>query len=129
MKTSNFAKSGGSPNAIAISRGVPSFYKGERALLLAPTDELWAMDNYSEEDYYEAILKNLDPMDIYDKFKGRILLCWESADKADAECHRRMIARWIERELKIKVPEVGMKIKAQQEDLFPKEKPFRLPYV
>lgn len=35
-----------------------------------------------------------------------ILLCYESAKKLDKEpCHRRLVAAWFERELKVQVPE------------------------
>ena len=36
ITTSNFAKSAKHPDAVAISRGVPRFYKGRRCLALAP---------------------------------------------------------------------------------------------
>jgi predicted RNase H-like nuclease len=36
ITTSNFAKSGKDPDAVAISQGVPRFYKGRRYMPLAP---------------------------------------------------------------------------------------------
>jgi hypothetical protein len=36
ITTSNFAKSAKHPNAVAISQGVPRFYRGKRYMPLAP---------------------------------------------------------------------------------------------
>ena len=102
MQTSNFKRAGNHPKAVAICRSVPKGWTGIHDLDLAPT---WKMlkAEYTKDDYRELILARLDPQKIFSKYQNAILLCWEEPGK---ECHRRYIAEWLERELRIKVPEL-----------------------
>lgn len=110
MQTSNFMKikaiiaAGLTP--IAISRGVPSWYKGRRELRLAPTR---AMLKMSAEDYnaqFFARLAKLDPRELFAKLgDDAVLLCWE---KPGDRCHRRAVAEWFEQALGITVKEFGI---------------------
>lgn len=90
---------------VAISVGVPSWFKGPREVRLAPT---WAMLKMGAEDYqrhFEAILAKLDPAEVAASLPdGAVLLCWEAPG---VRCHRRRVAEWIEEALGIKVPELG----------------------
>jgi len=104
VTTSNFARNSNNPKAIAISRGIPNFYRGLSFPKLAPT---WAMLDMTDEDYDERfshILEELDAKEVYEQLKDAVLLCWESPN---VKCHRRMVAEWFERELGVVVTEEG----------------------
>jgi|GEM_PF-3860333 len=50
------------------------------------------------------VLEKLDPVKVFgDLGQWTILLCWESPGQ---DCHRRLVAEWLEKSLKIKVPEL-----------------------
>jgi hypothetical protein len=106
MTTSNFAKSSRDPNAVAISRGVPRWFKGKRYMPLAPSRELLdANDPKRFDREYTKQLKALDPREVYaDLGPDAVLLCWE---KFNVRCHRRQVAEWLEAALGIEIPEVG----------------------
>jgi len=54
--------------------------------------------------YYSTKLDCLDPKKVYKDLGGdSILLCYE---KRGQFCHRRLIAKWFEENLNIKVPEL-----------------------
>jgi uncharacterized protein (DUF488 family) len=49
------------------------------------------------------VLGKLDPAKVLDDLGGgAILMCWE---KPGEDCHRRLVAEWLEKHLSIKVPE------------------------
>ena len=61
-------------------------------------------NNYYIEEYYEQVLKQLDPNEIIRYFiDGTTLLCYE--DNLEF-CHRHIVAYWLEKTLGINVPEV-----------------------
>lgn len=110
MQTSYFAISYNLPNAISIAAKSPDFYQGREYLPLAPTWQIYSeyqkthdIHIYSER-YIEEILLPLDPHLVLEEL-GRysILLCWEAPDKF---CHRRIVAKWFEDSIGIKVPEL-----------------------
>jgi hypothetical protein len=106
ITTSNFAKSGKHPNAVAISQGVPRFYKGRRYMPLAPPRWLLkAKDPELFDQEYHKQLEALDPSQVAEDLgPDAILLCWESFN---VRCHRRMVAEWLEEKLGTVVPELG----------------------
>lgn len=78
---------------IAISRGVPSYYKGPRFLGLAPTYEMLKM---TKEEYYfryDIILGRLNCDELAVKFQDCVLLCWESDLN---HCHRTYVGKWFQ---------------------------------
>jgi len=109
MQTSYFAISHNLPNAVSIAVKPPDFYRGREFLPLAPTWEI--LSNYKKdhnihtytEKYVEEILFPLDPEKVYEDLKYSILLCWESPEKF---CHRRIVAKWLENSLNVKIPEL-----------------------
>lgn len=110
MQTSYFAISSNLPNAISIALKSPDFYQGREYLPLAPTWEI--LSNYKKnhdihlytERYVSEILIPLDPQKVFEDLgKYSVLLCWENPDKF---CHRRIVAKWLEDSLNIKVPEI-----------------------
>src|SRR5437764_1810501 len=105
ITTSNFARNAKHPDAVAISRGVPRFYKGRRCLALAPpTWLLKAKDPALFDREYRKQLDSLDAKQVAEDLgPNAILLCWESFN---VRCHRRLVAEGLEEELGIVVPEL-----------------------
>ena len=105
ITTSNFAKSGSHPDAVAISQGVPRFYNGRRYMLLAPPR--WLLKAKDPELFDREYRKQLEALDAKqvaaDLGPNAILLCWESFN---VRCHRRLVAEWLEEKLRIIVPEL-----------------------
>jgi len=108
IATSNFAKSAKHRDAVAISRGVPRFYKGRRYLALAPPG--WLLKAKEPELFdreYRKLLDSLDAKQVAEELgSNAILLCWESFN---VRCHRRMVAEWLEQALGLEIPELGHK--------------------
>src|SRR6266568_5956197 len=106
ITTSNFAKSAKRPDAVAISQGVPRFYRGKRYMALAPPRPLLkAKDPELFDREYRKQLATLDPRQVAEELgPDAILLCWESFN---VRCHRRLVAEWLEEKLGIVVPELG----------------------
>ncbi|MBN1663497.1 MAG: hypothetical protein JW943_07855 [Deltaproteobacteria bacterium] len=106
MQTSYFSKSATLPNAVAISQGVPKWFKGKTYKALAPS---WALISIKDEviytrEYHLQVLSKLDPKKVFsDLGEDAVLLCWEAPDKF---CHRRLVAKWLEENLNITVPEL-----------------------
>jgi len=102
--TSNFAIAGKHENAVAISRGIPKWFKGRRYMPLAPS---WLMvkignPNIFTPIYQAKVLFRLDPLQVAQELgQGSILLCWE---KPEDFCHRMLVAEWL-REAGIEVEE------------------------
>lgn len=104
MQTSNFARNGKNPNAVAISRGT-RFFTGRRYKTLAPPEGLIKIKDEAlfRKLYKEQVLSKLDPATVYRELgENAVLLCWEAPGKF---CHRRVVAEWLEKALMIKVPE------------------------
>jgi hypothetical protein len=106
ITTSNFARSGKHPDAVAISQGIPRFYKVKRYLPLAPPRSLLnAKDPELFDREYRKQLESLDAKQVAEELgPDTILLCWESFN---VRCHRRLLAEWLEEKLGIVVPELG----------------------
>ena len=110
MHTSYFGNIKNLPKGktVAISQGVPGWYKGQRFLELAPSwDIVRLADPDTFNQCYAAILAKLTPGRTYETIEamvggGAILLCWE---KPGEFCHRRIVAQWFEDTIGIQVPE------------------------
>lgn len=113
MQTSNFSRSGSDPRAVAISRSQPRGWTGRIFEPLAPSWRLvqeaksGAIDDDEYIRRYRAeVLSKLEPGRVFaDLGDDAILLCWE---RPGAFCHRRLVAEWLEVDLGISVPEVGV---------------------
>lgn len=84
---------------VAISIGIPDNFGGEIMRELNPPQ--WLLFKYkngqaSEEDYIEAyyneVLNKLNPLEIYNKLKGKVILCYCGKDKF---CHRHLVIKWL----------------------------------
>ena len=92
---------------VAISVGIPAWYKGRREERLAPTRPMLKMSRREYDPQFRAILERLDPRELYESLGANaVLLCWE---KPNLWCHRRLVAEWLEQALSIEVPELGLK--------------------
>lgn len=89
---------------VAISVGIPVWYKGRRELRLAPTRKMLTMPAAKYDPLFAAILAKLDPAQLaHDLGDNAVLLCWE---KPGERCHRRLVADWFEQHLGLVVPEL-----------------------
>lgn len=85
--------------SIAISQ--PKDFKGVRYTKLMPP---WILlESYKngnttveeyEEIYKEQILSQLNPIEVYEDLKGKVLCCWEGKTSF---CHRKLVLDWLEK--------------------------------
>lgn len=91
---------------VAISAGIPPWFKGQRDSRLAPTKAMLGMKADQYETLYNRILLPLDAESVYSQLGNHaVLLCWE---KPGEGCHRRVVAEWFESKLGVLVPELGV---------------------
>jgi hypothetical protein len=113
MKTSYFGnkKASADPNAISIARWPPRWWGSRnRYITLAPSRDLLNLSkaglpwlDYVRE-YRQSVLDKLNSEKVFsDLGADAILMCWE---KPGEDCHRRLVAEWLEKHLDIKVPEL-----------------------
>lgn len=88
---------------VGISIGVPDYFEGDTYRKLNPTKELlmeYKYGNMTKEEYTEIyireVLSKLDAKEIYNKFRGRVLLCY--CEPGDF-CHRNIVVKWLNNEL------------------------------
>ena len=99
--TSNYARKGSDPLALAISVGLPEWYAGKRNIDLAPTWEIvrgiqrGQIDIAVYESVYLQLLenRNVDPYQLIETLPNNtFLLCYE---KPTDFCHRHTLANWV----------------------------------
>jgi uncharacterized protein (DUF488 family) len=112
MKTSYFGNKTAAADtmAISIARWPPRWWGSRRRYIsLAPSADLLkrakAGLSWSEyvAEYKRDVLGKLDPQKVYAELSDSILMCWEVPGK---NCHRRLVAEWLEKSLNIKIPEL-----------------------
>jgi len=108
MKTSFFKYYKGTAG-VAICLYPPLNWKGEWFPELAPTKEIFHAIKYGnineaqyEERFKKEVLSKLNPTEVYEKLKDKVLLCYEESDKF---CHRHIVASWLKESLGIEVTE------------------------
>ena len=102
--------------SISKDKGKNAGYLGPCFSILAPPEDLFRtwkynIGNISEKEnnqyyikeYYNRVLKNLNPEEVYKVLNNSILLCYEEHDKF---CHRHIVTAWLEYYLNIKSYEV-----------------------
>ena len=105
---------------ISISRdcGEDAGYTGDVYLDLAPEKSLLKryhknigvipeeenVESYMIE-YWNNVLKKLDPEEVYKELNNKILLCYE---KSNEFCHRHVVAAWFEILLEKQIPEIEL---------------------
>jgi uncharacterized protein YeaO (DUF488 family) len=109
--TSNYSRCSNHPNAVSISASSPDYFTGKHIASLAPTwnmIKLYKIGMLSEKEYTRQYIELLEerhenPQAVYNSIPHRtIMLCYE---KPGDFCHRRVLARWIEDALGVKIPE------------------------
>ena len=114
--------------SISKDKGKDANYEGDFFFFLAPPEDLFRtwknnIGKISEEEnnkyyireYYQRVLKQLEPEEVYKRLKDSILLCYEDNDKF---CHRHIVSAWLEYYLNIKSYEV--RIKDEKIDVLPR---------
>ena len=88
---------------VAISIGIPDGFNGHIIRELNPSEKLlmdYKNGRCSDEEYIERytsdVLDKLNPIDIYNKVKGKVMLCYCGKDKF---CHRKLVIEWLKQHL------------------------------
>ena len=118
--------------SISRDKGKDANYCGDCFLTLAPKKEFFKTwrhnrglinektnNEYYMREFYEQVLKPLNPEEIYQKLDNSILLCYEEHNEF---CHRHIVAAWFELTLGVEVLEVKV-------DNFKEEVLDRLEYI
>lgn len=116
MKTGYFAKMKSYPKDkgykfVSIAR-FNKFWQGEEYKKLAPPVEIIKIEDEElyTKLYYEKVLNKLSPKQVYDELgDNAVLLCyesWKAIGSGNATCHRRIVAKWLEDNLEIKIDEL-----------------------
>ncbi len=127
MKTGYFGKVKSYPKDkgykfVSIAR-FNKFWKGETFKLLAPPAEIIKLEDEAlyTKLYYEQVLNNFNPQEIYKQLgDNTVLLCyekWEDIKNKKTFCHRRVVAKWFEDNLGVKVEELDNDNKNDNEQL------------
>ena len=96
---------------ISIAR-FNKFWCGEEYIKLAPPAEIIKIEdeNLYTKIYYEKVLNKLNPKEVYAELgDNAVLLCyekWDDIKDGKTFCHRRIVAKWLEENLGIKVEEL-----------------------
>lgn len=88
---------------VSISLGIPDNFNGDIMRELNPPQQLLydyknglCNDEEYTKQYNDSILKRLDPLEIYNKLKGKVILCYCGKGKF---CHRTLVLKWLEQNL------------------------------
>lgn len=104
--------------SISRDKGKDANYVGDYFLTLAPKREFFKTwrhnrglidevtnNEYYMKEFYEQVLKPLNPKQIYEQLDNSILLCYEEHNEF---CHRHIVAAWFELTLGVDVKEVNI---------------------
>lgn len=107
---------------ISIAR-FNKYWTGEEYKLLAPPAEIITIkdEKLYTKLYYEKVLNKLNPQEVYNQLGDKVvLLCyekWSDIKEGTTFCHRRIVAKWLEDNLGIKVEELENENKNNNEQL------------
>lgn len=116
MKTGYFGKVKSYPRDkgyrfVSIAR-FAKFWDGDTYSKLAPPAEIIKIKDEAlyTKIYYEKVLSKLNPQQVFEELgDNSVLLCYEKyadIEQGTTFCHRRMVAKWLEDNLGIKVDEL-----------------------
>ena len=101
--------------AISGNRGKDANYEGRCYPKLAPKLLFWKTwhnnigkiseeenNRYYVQEYWNQVLRKLDPQQVYEELDNSTLLCYETNTEF---CHRHIVAAWFEILLDVNVPE------------------------
>jgi hypothetical protein len=105
--TSNFKISGKHPDAVAICKGVPKWFKGRRMPKLGP--QTWALVKEKNEEKFRKefreYLTSLNVRSILEELgPNAVLLCWENPGEF---CHRLLVAEWVYEQTGVVIAEMN----------------------
>lgn len=102
--------------SISADRGKSANYEGDSYPSLAPKRAFWDIwknnigkisdeenNRYYVQEYYNQVLKGLNPEKVYEDLINHILLCYEESEDF---CHRHIVAAWLELLLNEHIPEI-----------------------
>jgi hypothetical protein len=98
------------------------FWSGDEYKKLAPPFDIVKIDNVElyTKLYYEKVLNKLDPNEVYKELgENAVLICyekWADIESGKTFCHRRIVAKWFEENLGIKVEELESEHKSNFDD-------------
>ena len=105
--------------SISLDCGKDANYRGECYTALAPKPYFFRKwrnnigkvseaenNRYYVQEYWEQVLSNLDPEDVYRELDYSVMLCYEDNT---GFCHRHIVAAWFEILLGVNIPEVRSK--------------------
>lgn len=85
---------------VSISIGIPDNFNGSIMRELNPPQQLlydYKNGLCNEEEYtkryIESVLNKLSPLEIYNKIKGKVILCYCGKNSF---CHRCIVLKWLE---------------------------------
>lgn len=88
---------------VSISIGIPDNFNGEIMRELNPSSSLlyrYKNNLCDEQEYTETYiaetLSKLDALEIYNKLKGKVILCYCGKDSF---CHRHIVINWLRQNL------------------------------
>ena len=99
------------------------FWNGEEFKLLAPPADIIKIEDEElyTKLYYEKVLNKLNPQEVYKELgDNAVLLCyekWADIENGKTFCHRRIVSKWLEDSLRVKVEELGNESKSNSEQL------------
>lgn len=99
------------------------FWQGEEYKKLAPPAEIIKIEDEElyTKLYYEKVLNKLSPRQVYEELgDNAVLLCyekWTDIENGNTFCHRRIVAKWLENNLGIRVEELEYENKNNCEQL------------
>jgi len=115
--------------SISKDKGLGASYSGPCIEKLAPKEDFFRtwknnigkLDDLENNkhyiiEYYNQILKKLNPEEVYKKINNSILLCYEENNEF---CHRHIVSAWLEYYLNIK----SYEIKVENEKLVILDRP------
>ena len=123
----NFSSSIIKPVSISGDKGKSAKFDGETYLALAPKKEFWDIwhkgigkvpeeenNKYYIEQYFNQVLKDLDPLKVYRDLDYTTLLCYEESNQF---CHRHIVSAWFELFLGFEVKEIKAKGSIEEVDV------------
>ena len=99
------------------------FWKGLEYKKLAPPADIIKIEDEAlyTRLYYERVLNKLNPQEVYNELgENAVLLCYEKWDDIKNNktfCHRRIVAKWLEDNLGVKIQEIQNESNANCEQL------------
>jgi hypothetical protein len=84
---------------VSIAYSTPEYFNGNFYRELAPSGKLLGRYKSGEitteqyrQIYYDETLKWLNPIEVYNQLKGKVLCCWEGRREF---CHRHLVLEWL----------------------------------